>query len=210
MPSENCPPWNYNDVPAHSRVIREKIKELLIELNSSAFDRVQASCDTRPMHNRVFSTLTPDGFEYYAGNYRGSAFRCLSQYRVRVPSDPRVGYEPYLVTSAMDQIRTRITTGIRMLIQRRRERSDESFLLDITFFVCDVFVRFLTIHPYADGNGHAGRYMIWALYLFFGFVPRHFFIDPRPPDPPYSMLIRKYRDGDKNPLAEFMLGTMHR
>jgi hypothetical protein len=68
-----------------------------------------------------------------------------------------------------------------------------------------VFVAFLTIHPYANGNGHAGRFIVWSIMGRYGHWPRRWTVDPRPQDPPYSDLISGCRSGDHDPLEQYLL-----
>ena len=72
-------------------------------------------------------------------------------------------------------------------------------------FACRVFEIVLRVHPYANGNGHAARFIVWAILGRYGFWPRSWPLDPRPPDPPYSRLISEYRSGNHQPLEEFVI-----
>jgi len=81
-------------------------------------------------------------------------------------------------------------------------------LLYVVVFACRVFVEFLTIHPYADGNGHAARFVIWSLLGRYGYWPRRWTVDPRPPDPPYGTMIAEYRGGNPEPLEKYVLGCI--
>ena len=81
-------------------------------------------------------------------------------------------------------------------------------LLATVAVACAVFELFLRIHPYLNGNGHAGRFVLWAILSRYGYWPGRFRIDPRPPDPPYSELIVKYRNGVKEPLEQFVLHAL--
>jgi Fic family protein len=73
---------------------------------------------------------------------------------------------------------------------------------------CRVFVRFLTIHPYANGNGHIARFLLIAILLRQGFRLKDFMIEPRPADPPYSGLIKRYRSGDGEPFERYIVGQL--
>ena len=68
-----------------------------------------------------------------------------------------------------------------------------------------VFVTFLEIHPYANGNGHAARFFLTAFLGRYGYWLKSFPIEPRPPDPPYTDLIKAYRSGNREPLEAHIL-----
>ncbi len=70
---------------------------------------------------------------------------------------------------------------------------------------CRLFVRFLTIHPYANGNGHIARFLLTGLLKRQGYRLKAFPIEPRPADPPYSDLIKLYRDGKVEPFERYIL-----
>jgi Fic family protein len=70
---------------------------------------------------------------------------------------------------------------------------------------CDAFVKFLTIHPFVDGNGHTARALLWIILIRFGYVPDNWTIEPRPPFPGYGDSIAKHRRGDTAPLEQFVL-----
>ena len=68
-------------------------------------------------------------------------------------------------------------------------------------FACRLLVQFLGIHPYANGNGHIRRLIVWLLLARFGYRPREWPLDAHPS---YDELLRKYRDGDERELEDFV------
>jgi Fic family protein len=66
------------------------------------------------------------------------------------------------------------------------------------------FVEFLTVHPYANGNGHAARLIVWSILGRYGYWPDRWTVEPRP-DPPYLELIVLYRNGNALPLESHIL-----
>jgi hypothetical protein len=69
-----------------------------------------------------------------------------------------------------------------------------------------IFVYFLEIHPYANGNGHAARFLLARHGVFL----RRWQMHPRPQDPPYSLAIAAYRNGDRDRgiLERFVLSCL--
>ena len=79
---------------------------------------------------------------------------------------------------------------------------EEEKLYYVVTFACRVLVEFLRIHPYANGNGHIGRFIVWLILARFGYWPKQW---PLNASPPYHELLKTYRDGDPLPLEEFVL-----
>ncbi len=204
-----CPAWEYQTIPGHADVLRTQTAAVLSSLRRGTLDGKASARDTRNIHLALFSALVPVGFYYYAGHYRGEAYRCLQPYEVSVPSDPRVGYPPTEVALAMADLASLVEDGFAALDLAAQtpnaQVSDADKLLYAVVFTCRAFVDLLTIHPYANGNGHAARFCVWAILGQYGYWPRRWPVEPRPPDPPYSEVIKRYRDGDREPLETFVL-----
>jgi hypothetical protein len=49
------------------------------------------------------------------------------------------------------------------------------------------------------------RLIVWAVLGRFGRWPERWTVEPRPPNPPYLSLITEYRNGNHQPLEEFMI-----
>lgn len=158
--------------------------------------------DTREAHKKLFSGVAPRGCEYYAGNYRGSDFRCLKHCTVGVRSDPRVGEKPHRVALRMHRISAAIKKTLTALDSEAPISTTEE-LHRLTTFICQSFVDFLTIHPYANGNGHAARMILCAILLRYGFQP-YWKIDTHPAEP-YADLITEFRNGNTEPLQRYVL-----
>lgn len=204
----DCPAWEYSGHPERQRLLDE-VSRLLTGLVQGTLDTLRTSSDTRGIHRLLFERLAPPDHTYYAGHYRGESFRCLREYEVQVPGDPTVGYPALQVWAAMLLLSRDIEVGVAALDGAHQvplahlPRADR--LLFVVALACRVFVQFLRVHPYANGNGHAARFVIWALLGRYGYWPRRWPIEPRPPDPPYTSLIEEYRKGNTEPLERFVL-----
>lgn len=205
----SCPPWEYEDHPRKDAVFSSILPPILEDLSKGRVDAQTVAADSRPFHRRLFIQLTPSGYPYYAGHYRGEDFRCLRHCPVTIPSDPRVGASPDRALDEMRRFTDFILAGIngtdtadRLPRARLSEREKLRFLIA---FVAQIFVDFLTIHPYLNGNGHIGRLLVWAILLRYGYIPQGWPVHPRPNEPEYSQLIARHRSGDKEPLEKALI-----
>lgn len=207
-----CPGWEYDQSPARG-LLKGRVAALLLELAQNRPAIPSRVADTRPTHGTLFAGLTPEGFPHYAGHYRGEQLPCLEQYEVMIPSDPRVGHPAHGVCSSMHGLRTLVACGFAGLDAAEEgppaPMTADARLQLIVAFAAEVFQRFLTIHPYANGNGHAARYIAWAVLVRYGYFPKKFTIDPRPsPDNAYVQAISEHRGGNREPLERLILESL--
>ncbi len=207
-----CPGhWDYENHPRRVSLLKERIKALLIRLRQSAFAQPETAADTRVIHKTMFVGLTPPHFYYYAGNYRGTpGLRCLDIYEVGVLADPMVGTVAEDVAKEMaalaSDIRERIAKADEVNANTSLEEGER--ILEIVTLACEVFVRFLTIHPFANGNGHTARFLIWSFLGRYGLWPTSWTIEPRPEHPHYDSGIYLYRRGSTGRLVKAVLQAL--
>lgn len=77
-------------------------------------------------------------------------------------------------------------------------------LLTALSHVAGLFVYFLEIHPYANGNGHMARMMLLAMLARHNLVFVNFPVHPRP-DGPFADLIKEYRSGNHTALVSYLV-----
>lgn len=206
MHPRHCPEWEYDNIPEARDAVRERAVQLLLRLRSSGDECKTTAVDTRSSHAQLFDKLTPTGFDYYAGHYRGEPFPCLLHYRVGIKADPLVGAEPHEVIGEMAQLEGDVLESVSVLDAFVAQgRSRVANLLQIVKVAARLFVQFLTIHPYANGNGHAGRLVVCALLGRYGFWMSKWNVEPRPVEPAYSQSIASYRRGYIVALEKFIL-----
>lgn len=202
----DCPSWEYKGHPQQA-TIAGGVALILAALAARKMETLALAIDTREAHRRMFREVTPAGCDYYAGHYRGERFRCLKFCSVTIPTDPRVGAPPELVDFRLRELNAEIRAGIKAL-DANVLLGDQQRLRYVLALACRAFVAFLTVHPYANGNGHAGRLIAWCITGRYGHWPRRWPVDPRPPDPPYSQLIVDCRNGNPEPLEMYLLQAL--
>lgn len=202
----NCNNWDYSDHPERHSVLPERCYEVYKEIRDNKLSILDLLANSRPTHKRIFEFAAPSGCQYMAGYYRGEDFPCLVNYQVGIESDSSVGYAPSIVLEAMEvfgAIGIDSIIALDSVIQNPNIPMDYKLIKAVTSS-CDIFEYFLRIHPYANGNGHLSRMLLWATLKRYDFEPRGLTIDTRPMSP-YTSLIRLYRQGDKNPLLKKIL-----
>jgi hypothetical protein len=209
MHPRDCPSWEYKHHQFASTV-GIRCEQILDSLAKEELPLDATLRDSRAVHERIFINLTPDRCPYYAGHYRGEKFRCLRHMRVHIPSDPRVGVAPDRVAAELANLTSQILNAGLKALQESFSIPDEKLppeekLYHLVVFACRVLVEFLRIHPYANGNGHAARMIIWVLLVKFGYWPQKWPLDT---SPPYHELLKRFRDGDELPLQRFVLESV--
>jgi Fic/DOC family len=209
----HCPPFAYETVPGASMILARRAKDTLIRLNNlSPIEKVAIGKDTRPVHQRYFAGLTPVGFEYYAGHYRGENFTCLKVLSVHIPTDPMVGHPPDRVLDDMavfaSDFENVITDGDIVWSANSKVIAPAEKLYRVIQLGVALFVYLLQIHPFANGNGHMARFFLISFLSRYGVTLSRWPLHPRPQDPPYSQFIGRYRRGDRVSLEHFVLSCI--
>ena len=207
MHPADCPRWEYTDDPKSVDTVFSRCKKFLVSLGRASAGHDALTQDTRPAHSEMFKGTTPTATPYFAGHYRGEPFKCLEFLSVMVLSDSRVGVPPQRVAPDMTNLADHIIRAGFSAISvghalPTTKVPDEDKLYYVVTFACRVMVEFLRIHPYANGNGHMGRFIVWIILVKFGYQPKRW---PLHESPPYHDLIRIYRDGDSSKLEGFVL-----
>ena len=202
----NCPAnWEYKDVEGATDIVRARCTALVAR--AANLDAKVVLPDTRPTHGGIFEGLHPPNFPRFAGAYRGDdACRCLKVYEVKIEADPRVGIPASTVGAAMLAFRDRVLRAIQALdaAAKMQETAEKKFFARIRV-ACALFEEFCRVHPYANGNGHIARLLVTTLLARYGHPPGRWTVEPRPPDPPYSSYIGRYRDGQREQFESFLI-----
>ena len=209
-----CLPWEYEEFGAADELLFERSELLVLEMRDGVRIILSDGCDSRAVHSALFKGLTPTGYEYYAGNYRGSEFRCSKTYPVGVPADPRVGLAPELVSLHMDALADWLRHAVARLDAQLSspgsQISPDEQLVSQVVVAARLFRDFLTIHPYANGNGHISRFLVWLLLGRYGRWPGRWTVHPQPllPGYDYSDAISAARDERPEALEVLILQSI--
>lgn len=206
-----CPDWEYKDHPKRKKLLTKRQREILTALLAGTFDIHGITDDSRPVHRDLFEGLTPPKHGYYAGNYRGSNFHCLLQYEICIQGDPKVGVKASSVATAMQLFSAELRRAIERLdiqLVKLGVLISPAYRMAITAqLVCHAFVSYLTIHPFANGNGHVARVLMFSVLSRFNYYPEHWSIEPQPQfqNLDYGQLIFEFRRGNRTPFETFLV-----
>ncbi len=205
MHPRDCEWWEYKN-HKYANAVPIRCEAILNELANGHLNIEGCLNNTRPLHKQIFENLTPPAQPYLAGHYRGEKFRCLRYLQNTVEGDRRVGTPPDRVAAAMANFYSHLVAGGLKALSDAFAIPDEKLpaaekLHYVVKLVCRLLVQFLGIHPYANGNGHMGRLIVWLVLSKFGYWPQEWPLDGHPP---YDELLSRYRNGEEQPLEDFV------
>lgn len=199
----DCKHWDYETHPKRKQ-LRARCERLTgwAKRWPRRFERY--GLDTRRGHRLLFGPFAPPQCLCLAGTYRGSqSCPALLQYAVGVGGAPKgVGALPQYVETAMALFESRGQQLVHTYRQSLATLTPEEAFVKLVDILCDLLEVFFTIHPYANGNGHAGRMLVWVTLAREGFVPKRWCIDDKQP---YGNALNQYRAGKPEPLRLFLI-----
>ncbi|MCO7470545.1 Fic family protein [Stenotrophomonas maltophilia] len=195
--------WDYEHFPDHA-TRHARCVQILVDLTQGRIDPASSSADPRPIHERMFSGMCEPGQEYFAGHYRGEQYGFLENYNVTVPQDARVGAPSNVVVQEMQRYGQDIDQTFANMAALLAVQDPNYRLIASVGAACVHLVDFLSIHPFANGNGHIGRYVVWAILHALGIHPRRWPLNDKIPQP-YGTLITEFRNQNREPLIRFVL-----
>ncbi len=204
MGHEDCNGWEYTTHPDYQKVV-DVCAAFLTELRLDPASKASALEDTREYHRSIFSPVAPSACSYLAGNYRGSNFDCLREYGVVFGGTH--GTLPIGVFAAMDLYHGDLLDAVRDLDQAvsraTKPLAGPALLVRLVQVAASFLTRFFTIHPYANGNGHMGRLVVWVLLARYNRLPVRWWLHRSPPA--YGPLLSEHRAGRPKALERYLL-----
>lgn len=205
---EDCKNWDYDTHP-NVRSVEDVCSRLTDELRSGAANHDSLLKDSRPFHKQMFEHVVPAACPYMAGNYRGALFPCLANYPIFFGAPPgrREGEKPFEVDKKMDWFSQELDAALekhRGAVAKAKTQTDRAILFNrLIAAVAALLTSFYNIHPYANGNGHIGRLLVWVTLQAFGHPPKKLTVHKSPKG--YYDLFDLYRANKKKPLELFLL-----
>lgn len=205
MAHDECANWDYKRHPG-APTVRATCGEFLVKIRMAPDSQISALRDTKPFHFAFFKQAVPHACTYLAGEYRGSDHACL-KHRV-VGMGGRCGAPCAEVERLMRDFHdaTRLSLAVMDSSYVAVGQAPE-FLLDLVAFIAQVVSSFQDIHPYADGNGHIGRLLVWVIMGHYQLLPERWWLHDNP-GRDWDEAVSEHQRGNTRPLQEFLLTTL--
>jgi fido (protein-threonine AMPylation protein) len=174
-----APTWKPLQVPGYGQIMRARCDRLMEEILKDEDRRKVVLSNPRAIHRELFQGLTPDGYEHYAGSYRGSESNGLKGREVAGPSlvDKHNRFQ-FLPAGQVAQKMTELLEFIDFAVLNTPSEPEAKL-----GNLAKAFGYFGAIHPFLDGNGHVQRALFAAMATAFKIpLSQRFSIHPRPYD----------------------------
>jgi hypothetical protein len=208
MHHDDCGAWEYNTHPQRQSVA-DYCQQFLLQLRADPASKQSLIADTRPAHKDMFSKVVPTACPCLAGNYRGSDFDCLRDYNVKFGGNRAI---PALyVLAVMSGFHSDLDSAISELdaaaADKQMPLTRAQLMVRVVQVMAYTLQRFFSIHPYANGNGHMGRMLVWIGLGRYQLLPKKWWLNQSPPG--YGELIQKHRGGDRKPLEMYLMRAIN-
>ena len=200
----NCGNWTYETHPKRPVDLASRCERVERAMQRRIASFASLKHDTRMVHKFLFRDMVPSACSCIAGTFRGDAScKDIENSSVYVDADTRVGAPPRAVAAQMLQFEQQCHSLVQAHAKLLGKAPQPAVALaKFVHMAAIVLQRFLTIHPFKDGNGHTGRFLIYLMMTRAGYAPVNWSIDAKQP---YSDALSRHRDGDKNALQQFLL-----
>ncbi|MET3513040.1 fido (protein-threonine AMPylation protein) [Pseudacidovorax sp. 1753] len=201
--------WKYESHPKAASVALRCAK-ILADADGDDLAKFSYLSSTRTWHRFLFEEVVHSRNSGYAGNYRGSNFFYLIAYEVSFgkkgdPPDPaKQGKRAAEVARAMVDLHRSLISEIgklRIEFAQNQNLTIENKLQAWSRMTATFFAEFLAIHPYANGNGHMSRLLVWCLFRMAGLRCVIWNVPTRNAWPTDEAIFL-FRKGNKQPLID--------
>jgi fido (protein-threonine AMPylation protein) len=136
-----------------------------------------------------------------AGNYRGAPYPCLWDAVARIRNDE--GFPPALVHAMMTKCCREMLEALNYLdaLHQNPRVEDHIKKLHTVEIATHVLGGFNRVHPFANGNGHVSRFLVFSILMRNGYRPKNWDVGTRGDD----AMFAAYYSGSVVPMFKFIL-----
>ncbi|MBV7418435.1 Fic family protein [Comamonas sp. CMM03] len=198
--------WEYDNHP-NKDIVSTRCQEIIKNLTGKIQEIFQVLQETRPSHKFMFENVVPTNKIYLAGNYRGAKYPQLCDRPVYIAGFPGGHFSQ--VENLMKNFHHTLSQNIAKLSDyfKKNPLTAQQKIFALSKFVSIYFVQFLAIHPYANGNGHISRLLVWCIFNF-KLVKCSFWSVPNRNINPPDQYIAAYRLGNQVPLVKAFISLI--
>lgn len=174
------PRWQAHKSTNYNQKMTIACDDLLKTIIIDKSQRTLVLSNPAKIHLELFKDFTPQGYEEYAGIYRGTPNTTLACREVSSTSqiDENSTYNFLISSQVTSAIEWLINTSNEYIKNRSKYSSTEKLIA-----ITNTFCWFGKIHPFLDGNGHIQRAFFASLVIEMGLeLSPRFAIHPRPYD----------------------------
>lgn len=153
------PIWCPHEHPEYDVILGQASEAVHERLNaSSSEDRMAFVLDPRSVHRFLYEKLVPEGFDEYAGTYRGTAGTSLESRTISAIRQTDGLQQIFLLPEKVASRLETLVPTVQKIFNGSRASSKCEFLLECS----KLFYTFGLLHPFLDGNGHIQRLIFLA------------------------------------------------
>jgi hypothetical protein len=201
--------WQAHEHPNFDVVMTARCDGLLIDIARDQALRMHVLTKPQWLHEDLYRSFTPTGYQEYAGTYRGTENTSLAGRTSSAASTISPG--EYFDFCAPEDVSNQMALVLPMItrtIELAKTATDYENLIRMS----RVFGHFGQTHPFLDGNGHVQRSLFAAMATELGYpLSPRFAIHPRPYDSLLAVALEFFtvaplekRNDEAPMLAEYL------
>jgi hypothetical protein len=195
--------WNYKEHPLFPDAVVKSLKDMFTKAYGDTQFVTKMVAAPSLIHRALFRDVTQESNAQFAGGYRGSPDRCLSN--MTVTFGGQVGASPDSVSYQMLVFGQQARSYLRRLAKAEVDSTRRSILR--ATIAARLFTDFIFVHPFADGNGHTARTMVAMIYLGDRVNLEGWPVEPRSDSVDYVDLAQRFRRGEMSHFVDLLLSS---
>ena len=155
-------PWLPHKEPRYDEILDMNCGVELRRLaHASSQERWEFICDSRTVHQRIYSELAPAEHPEYAGTYRGTMGTTLEGRAIGVLREDDGLFQAFAAPEKVAELLSMVAVQAKKIFDLPSSTNVNVVLTEIV----RLFYIFGLVHPFLDGNGHIQRLIVSACVM---------------------------------------------